>query len=276
MSFINQIVLFLKRPFPPTENWIDRIRLAFAIAIFVTFFLYIFEPFGLSNLSKNKFWICLGFGSATLVASLLFEVLIVKIFKWHDVPQNFTFGKWVLQAIGMILTISVANFLFGRWLQGSMDWRFFPQMIYATFAVGVFPTVVLGSLSMLRQEKIYKEIASGINDLSQKSKETSRSQERTIGEIALSNIRYIESYQNYIKIGYIDNDTALNESMQRATLKSLQSELEGTSIVKCHRSFLVNKDSIISVSGNAQGLLLTLEDCDKEIPVSRSFVPSFR
>lgn len=276
MSPFNQIVAFFQRPFAPTENWIERVKLAFAISLFVTFFLYIFEPFGLSHLTANKFWICLGFGSATLVASLLFEVIIVKVLKLHDNPQNFTFGKWVLQAIGMILTISIANFLFGRWLQGSMDWRYFPQMIYATFAVGVFPTIVLGSLSMLRQERKYQEIASGINDLSHNATESSDRQERAVGEIAVSSIRYIESYQNYIKIGHLDNDSMLKESMQRATLKSLQSELEGTSIVKCHRSFLVNRQSIISVSGNAQGLLLKLDNCDKEIPVSRSFVPSFR
>ncbi len=276
MNLMNKVISFFNRPFPPTENWSDRIRLAIAVAIFVTFFLYVFEPFGLSQVQDNKFGICLGFGSATLVASLLFEFVVVKVFGLYENSQNFTFGKWVLQAIGMILTISIANFLFGRWLQGSMDWRFFPQMIYATFAVGVFPTVVLGSISMMRQERKYKEIASDITIPSNEAKVASIQPEQSYGDIPISNIRYIESYQNYVRIGYLNKDSDCVEVMQRATLKSIQSELDQTDIVKCHRSFLVNKESIISVNGNAQGLLLSLESCSKEIPVSRSFVSAFR
>lgn len=276
MSFINQIVSFFQRPFPPTEKWSDRIKLACGVALFVTFFLFVFEPFGLSNVQKNKFWICLGFGAATLLASLVFEVIVVNVLGLYKNSQNYTFGKWVLQAIAMILTISIANFLFGRWLQGSMDWHFFPQMIYATFAIGVFPTVVLGSISMIRQERKYKEIASGINSDKETKIASTRLQEQTLGDIPISDIRYIESYQNYIKIGYINSESILTELMRRSTLKSLQSELEGTSVVKCHRSFLVNRELIISVSGNAQGLLLALDQCPKEIPVSRSFVASFR
>jgi len=275
MNIISQIIAFLHRPFPPTENWIDRIKLAIGISLFVTFFLFIFEPFGLSNIKEHKFWICLGFGATTLFASLFFEIIIVSILGLYEYPQSFTFGKWVLHAIGMILTISIANFMFEGWLQGNLNWRYFPQMIYATFAIGIFPTVVLGSLSMLRQERKYQEIASEIIVRKEEAKETS-SEEKMIGDISVSSMRYIESYQNYIKIGYIDSESILKESMKRSTLKSLQSELEGTSIVKCHRSFLVNRSTIISVSGNAQGLLLTLSDCDKQIPVSRSFVSSFR
>ena len=94
--------------------------------------------------------------------------------------------------------------------------------------------------------------------------------------LASHQIRYIEALQNYAKIGYINSTGQLIERTERATLKSILNEVEGSPIVKCHRSFLVNREAIISTSGNAQGLLLTLSDCDKTIPVSRSYVPAFR
>lgn len=276
MDLFKPIILFLQRPFPPIEKWHERVKLAVGVSLFVLFFLFIFEPFGLNNIKENKFWICAGFGLATLLASLFFELIVVNFTSWYKDTQHFTFGKWVLLAIGMIFTISTANFLYGRWLQGSMDWRYFPQMIYATFTVGVFPTVLLGYISMVRQERKYRDIASDINPHYGEAKELNTTKERSFGNIHISDIRYIESYQNYVKIGHLNNEAKLIETMQRATLKSLQSELQDTSIVKCHRSYLVNKEHIISVSGNAQGLLLELENCEKVIPVSRSFVSAFR
>ncbi len=276
MSIIHQIKSFIQRPFPQTEKWRNRLLVAIIVALFVTFFLYVFEPFGLSNVREGKFLISLGFGATTLASSIVYEIMMVKVFKLYDNLQTFTFWKWVLQTIGLILTISIANFLFGRWLHGNLDWRFLPNMIYATFAIGVFPTVVLGSISMLRQERIYQEIATNINSHSAQKNQKNQDQQRALGDIPVYSIGYIESYQNYIKVGYIDASGNTQESMQRATLKSMQTELENTSVVKCHRSFLVNRDNVLSVSGNAQGLLLDLEGFDKKIPVSRSFVSVFR
>jgi len=187
MNIVSQVISLLNRPFPFTEGWRKQTIVAVGVALFVTFFLYVFEPFGLMYVKENKFLICLGFGLVTLISSLIVGLICVKILR------------------------------------------------------------------------IYKKVEG-----------------RKIADILITNIRYIESYQNYVKIGYIDRESVINEEVQRATLKSLQEELQATVIVKCHRSYLVNKTSIISVSGNAQGLLLTLQGCDKSIPVSRSFVPAFR
>ena len=276
MNIVSQVISLLNRPFPFTEGWRKQTIVAVGVALFVTFFLYVFEPFGLMYVKENKFLICLGFGLVTLISSLIVGLICVKILRIYDEPGRYTLGKWILQAICLIMTISIANFLFGRWLHGNMNWEFLPNMIYGTFAVGVFPTVVLGTLAMLRQEKLYQNIASGINSQESLETTTKKVEGRKVADIPITNIRYIESYQNYVKIGYIDRESVINEEVQRATLKSLQEELQATVIVKCHRSYLVNKTSIISVSGNAQGLLLTLQGCDKSIPVSRSFVPAFR
>lgn len=276
MNIFDPIISFLQRPFPPTEDWRNRLVIAVLVGLFVTFFLFVFEPFGLSNVQNHKFWICLGFGATTWFASVMFELLMVKGFNLYENIHKFTFGKWVLQVIGLIFTISIANFLFGRWLHGNLEWRFLPQMIYATFAIGVFPTVVLGSLAMLRQERKYQKIATTINSHAISLQNQSTTDSLTINDILVSSIRYVESYQNYIKIGYVDKDDQLQESLHRATLKSLESQLTDTFIIKCHRSFLVNKELVESVSGNAQGLVLALQDCDKKIPVSRSFVSVFR
>ncbi|RLD17564.1 MAG: hypothetical protein DRI69_12045 [Bacteroidetes bacterium] len=54
----------------------------------------------------------------------------------------------------------------------------------------------------------------------------------------------------------------------------MEAELIGTSVMRCHRSFLVSLNNVVSASGNAHYLDLTLRGCSEKIPVSRSFTES--
>jgi DNA-binding LytR/AlgR family response regulator len=149
-------------------------------------------------------------------------------------------------------------------------------MIRGTFMVGVFPIVALGVIALLRKERKYQHIAEEINlEMSTKSESTS-SEDSILFDIPSSQIRYVEALQNYVKIGHLSAEGQWKEKTERATLKSILNEVEGSALVKCHRSFLINRETITSTSGNAQGLLLQLANCEKSIPVSRSFVGSFR
>ena len=95
-------------------------------------------------------------------------------------------------------------------------------------------------------------------------------------DIPVKQIKYIEALQNYVTIGFINREGQLQKQTERATLKSILATTKESSILRTHRSFLVNQQAIINTVGNSQGLLLTLSDCDKKIPVSRSYVPAFK
>lgn len=141
--------------------------------------------------------------------------------------------------------------------------------------IGILPVTLLGAWLLSQQEKKYQGIANEINQTTP-SQSNSSADGISIFDIPIHQIKYIEALQNYIKIGYLNDQNELKIQTERLTLKEVIGKTEGSPITKCHRSFLVNKEAIISISGNAQGLLLSLTDCDKTIPVSRSFVPQFR
>jgi len=277
---MNKVSSFLAKPFPQEESIVDTLKIVAAISIFVFLFLYIFKPFGLHLLESGQFLLCLGFGIVAFLASMVYEFLIVKILKLKGPEANFTFGRWIMYFLGAMLFISLANFLFVRIvLFDHIQWSLFPYMVRGTFAIGVFPIIVLGALALLAQERKYQNIATEVNQKDSYSKASELSN-YTIYDIPSDQIRYIESMQNYINIGYLDSDHQFKEQSERATLSSTLSDLELTprehTILRCHRSFLVNKGFISGVSGNAQGLLLSLEGCQKKIPVSRRYVPIFR
>ncbi|MEQ8713456.1 MAG: LytTR family DNA-binding domain-containing protein, partial [Cyclobacteriaceae bacterium] len=156
------------------------------------------------------------------------------------------------------------------------NWEFFPQMIYSTFMIGIIPLLSIGAWTLLKGEKKYQTIAEEINQNRAAPNTRNAEVATTLFDIPTDRIRYVEALQNYSKIGYITPQGAIKEKIERITLKDVLSEAEGSPIVKCHRSYLVNRDAVITANGNAQGLLLSLADCDKVIPVSRTWVPEFR
>jgi len=277
VKFFDKIVQILRKPFPADENRLGYYKILTILSVFITLFLYIFQPFGISTLDSYKFFICLGFGSMTFLGGAIYEIVIYQILNLKGQPEKWTYGKWILNNLGIMIFISFANFIFARLLIfGYIQWNLFPQMIYATFMIGIIPLVVLGGLSLYKNEKKYQIIANEINQTKTTSSRFNDTGNFSIFDIPTRQIRYIEALQNYAKIGYINSEGYLKVQIERITLKKVLAETKGTAIIKCHRSFLVNKDAIITTDGNAQGLLLSLADCDKIIPVSRTLVPLFR
>ncbi|MEM9261690.1 MAG: LytTR family DNA-binding domain-containing protein, partial [Bacteroidota bacterium] len=66
------------------------------------------------------------------------------------------------------------------------------------------------------------------------------------------------------------------EETIRATLSGLEQQLRASTILRCHRSYLVNPNHIRQARGNAQGLRLSLVALEEEVPVSRAYVSQLR
>ena len=272
MKTIANFLDLLKKPFPETDNWADYLRNLSFISLFVAFFLYVFQPFGISTIETGKLWKCMGFGAMTFLGASLFHWIYTILSK----GKLFTFGRWLIYMTGIMFTIGIGNFLYARMVFfGNIRWEFFPNMLYGTFMVGFFPMVILGIIALLRQENKYMAVAEEMNE-NREPISPAPPNTPTLFDIPLEQVRYIEALQNYVRIGYFDHNEVFREQTERSTLKDILAQVQGTPIARCHRSYLVNRSVIAHVSGNAQGLVLTLSDCDKTIPVSRSFVPGFR
>ena len=277
MKLFNQIKAILKKPFPEAESRLGALKNISLISLFVMFVLYVFQPFGISDLESNTFLICLGFGVTTFLATILHEFIVGLLLHFKGKREPWTFGKWILNNLGIMFSISLANFLYARLLLfGYIQWDLFPYMLYSTFMIGIAPVVVIGRFSMLKQEKKYQELAQQISQKPKVKLPAASLPEHLIYDIPISQIKYVEALQNYVQIAYVNHDGQFIKRTERATLKQIQKETEGSSITPSHRSFLVNRDAIIDISGNAQGLLLTLSDCDRTVPVSRSYISGFR
>ena len=81
----------------------------------------------------------------------------------------------------------------------------------------------------------------------------------------------MESQDNYVKIHY-ENQGKLMSYMLRCRTKAVEEALAETSMVRCHRSYMVNvmKINHIRKGGKARYIVLS-SDTIKPIPVSKSY-----
>ena len=157
MELWDRTIHLLNKPFPLQGS---SFKIMALISVFITLFLYVFKPFDLNQMESHKFLICLGFGGTTFIASIVYDFIVVQLLRIKTEGIKFTFGRWIIFVIGLMLVISISNFLFARIaIFGTVRWEFLPQMIHGTFTVGILPTIVIGILALLRQERKYQIIA---------------------------------------------------------------------------------------------------------------------
>ena len=79
---------------------------------------------------------------------------------------------------------------------------------------------------------------------------------------------------NTSHLSFIIDENKLKKVTHRVTLSSFEIQLkEVSSLVRCHRSYMVNLNKVKNISGNAQGLKLELINHSEIIPVSRKYIP---
>lgn len=92
--------------------------------------------------------------------------------------------------------------------------------------------------------------------------------------IDIKALYFLESEDNYIKVHYKHNDKMLSYLL-RCKTSSVEKSLEGSPMVRCHRSYIVNTSKIRFMGEEHRMHFLTLDDESiKRIPVSKSYYAS--
>lgn len=263
------------------------------MGVFIASFLLLFKPFGLENETQFQAWIAFGFGAVTFVFASLFDLICRFIFRLPIDHPNWTLWKWVVQCLVLIAWIAFGNILFIDLLAPGQQLSFqrWLMMLPNTLLLGLFPIVFSGLMIQMRSEKSFVAQAEAIEGRgraieSKQSQLISLSGATSSGDsqassidVAVNDLLMIEAMQNYMAVHVRGEDGEAHKHIVRSTLKELNqtlSEKEFKNLVQCHRSFIVNVDQVRDVSGNAQGLTLSLEGSDLTVPVSRKYIADIR
>ncbi len=273
-----------KYPAPSPE--LRSLIIAILFGLFIGLFLLFFEPFGINlSTNKNKVFQVLFFGCISTSVLLLFLYVLPLL-----LPRLFSDAHWkvkhqVLFYLIILFAIATLNGIYTNFINSlPFSWSNYWWIINRTFVLGGIPIAFLTLIDYKRKAKTNRNEAHAI--LSSK-KEFLVGSDETIHQFStdLKNetITFSEADFNYAAAvgNYIDMcifvENTLKKITYRVTLSSFEAQLEeSSSLIRCHRSYLVNLNKVKNISGNAQGLKLELKGQSEIVPVSRKYIPAVR
>jgi hypothetical protein len=278
---------FLKQPYPLL---IFRERLIYSVVIssFIYLFLRLLEPFDLNLLeSENREWIILGYAINAFLLLFIFYVSTPLVF-----GKLFSETKWNVWR-ELIWMITILCFI-GIWLaiyehliqtrRLSLFTIF--ETVLKTLVIGVLPIsgmVLLNQIRLLKKNIRQANLLNARIDYSEmrveKSDQVITIQSDNKSEIfqgKVDDILFLVADGNYVDVHH-QTLQGVKRTILRTTLSKVASQLLNKDhFIRCHRSYIVNLRQILSVNGNASGLMLSFYDTEKTVPVARRNIIDFK
>jgi len=255
----------------------------------VTFFLIIvFTPFGLDELP-----FLYRLGMATLLGSIAaFSVFaVVRVLQklksqWIS-EEGWTIGKEFVLILGVIVTISLTvfcTFAAFRFLEPD-SFQDLLQVFIKTLLFSFLPLLILILYEQNHHQKQKLREAAQLNALLQAGKGNQEATSpisaakllilkaengKPILQVAPEEVLFLQADGNYVDVFHLGPEGGVQKTLIRNRLKKLMETLPEQYFFHCHKSYAVNMQQVLQVSGNARNLELLLRKTDLKVPVSRA------
>jgi len=266
---------WLSKPFPFINEVRFNLLLSAGLSLIAFLVLYLARPFGLDIVDGVTYFI--GFGVSSFIG-LVFHLLVLPLL----FPKVFNNDTWTIKKhliflISLLSLISLLNYLYNTTVGSEIS----PQYSFLTFllmtsSVGALPSLLLTYIFEKYQSTKNEKAASAILLPLEKKIENTvvivpETNQHEQLNILTSAFLYAEADKNYCYIYYLYQG-AVQKQMMRLRLKNLLEQVaEKPQFLRVHKSYVINKENIVEVSGNARSLLLKIKAVEETIPVSRSF-----
>ncbi|HHU35226.1 MAG TPA: LytTR family transcriptional regulator [Bacteroidetes bacterium] len=251
------------------------------ITVFSVFFMKFYTPFSstvwFSFKDNRMLSMMLIFYFVAIGILSLSKYIIYKISKKSEI----SYFKYICWIVSEIIILIIFYSLFTRTLiimdDNEIFWEIFGKAAACLVLIISIPYVIMTLYaSYLEQEEAVKDLKKrDLDGTATKEKRMVNLMDNR-GNLKLSldidTLYYIESQDNYVKI-YYDSGNKISTYMLRSRTKTLEKTFEGTSLVRCHRSYIVNTSKIrlFNNEKNRAYLILSHEDI-KPIPVSKGYL----
>ena len=231
-------------------------------------------------LGNSKFFV---FTVLFATGSLL--LVILSKFVMYQTRNLFkmTFLGYILWCIAEVVVICLAYSFITVPITG-IGWDHFPEtlgkaLLYGTISL-IIPYVLAGMYFALQDKNQTIRLMNYGNVVLDENVLPSKLEKITLfdnsGDLKLcvsaSNLYYIESDDNYIRVWYSDSKGDLKRYMLRCRLKTVEESFRGSSLVRCHRKYIVNMDKVKVLRKEKDGYELDLDnDTIPAIPITKTY-----
>ena len=233
-------------------------------------FFLLFKPaigFDVENLTKYSYPFHI-----TMLSCILLGVLAISRSLLFGFNKKISLGwKQYISIIGAEVLATTAFCALYLWLMSHGETAYFDwfgwMLIYVTFITVVFDSIIDLYFVKADKEERFRD-----------SQYASSGKIRFFDDknslkliVAVESILHIKADENYLKICYLDNGKITYYTL-RSSMKRIEELCEKNGIVRCHRSFFVNKNHIQVLQKDKDNVYALLDEPTAErIPVSKNY-----
>jgi len=276
---------YLKRPFPYFENGVHKILISVFFSILIFIFLLIFRPsFGEEQIAQLSIATIAALTAISLLCLLINLLVVPILFKSYFNPITWNIEKTIIFTLIQFVVISFANYLFLYFFESKLILflNLFSVTAFTTL-IGFVPSLLLIVYIEKHQQFKNYQAAQMLNKNIAALHTTNHEHKMVVWasnrieslELLESQLLYIKSEGNYVRIVYQENNILMSKFI-RNSLNTIETDLSPFDLIKrVHRSYLVNLNAPLSVMGNSKNCYIQLQNFDISIPISRSFYKNF-
>ncbi len=282
------------------------ISVCFAVVV-----LAIFKPFGLEAWQWQAYAHLIAVGGLGIVSCFITEAILVYILKKpgsndrgvdYIIRRNLWFQLINTPLVSLMICL-YRHFVLSDKVDGNLlSWgNFFETLVimaFCSFLIGLYWRFKFRGKYLAAELEELKQMNEQLQLMQQKSPTKSLLDNEPEKEVQLAtsppstinlagttsesmtlhipNLLYVESVGNYAKVVQLHEGKVVTH-MLRATSKQIEEKLSDYStIVRCHRAFLVNLQQVEKIISKAGTMQLLIKHCNDSIPVSRSNISSVK
>jgi hypothetical protein len=271
---MKSVVDILQQEAPYLDSPRNKALLVLFLSTFTLIFFAVYNPFNMIEWGGSIIGY-VGIGAAVLLISqFLFRRLLgIRKFKLYEL---------VLWGVGEILVLTYFVYLvygpeFPTYIE-KID-EYFLTLKYVCLIILCPYIMFVWYIAFTEKFYSYKEVAH--NGLSIDTKIDNElltingENNKVILAINYNQLLYAKSSGNYLDIYYLKGEIASKE-LVRVSLKELEAKIKNTSILRIHRSYMVNKHKISSFKKTRKGYKLLVQHAPEEVlPVSSGYKEKF-
>jgi hypothetical protein len=254
----------------------DRYLLIIIVFVFSVAFLNLFVPFNINRWYSDSGIIqFLRLSSYGFVVALVFLFTQFPLRKWLKQKQFRIkyYISWLLIEITLISLVYM--FLYGNPVGNFMN-DFIFSIRYTVLGIIIPYSFALLIIYYKNQRAEINLLRKNIKMPSTKNLLQFRDEKNRIKfSVLASNLLYLEGADNYVYVFYAEKGKVKRDVL-RNSLKNMEESLKPESIVRCHRSYMINSRKIESVKNSGKRIYLKLIDTSETIPVSSRYQSLFQ
>lgn len=255
--------------------------------LFAIVFLNIYIPFSNTawfGLGRSSFFLfTAGFVFISLLMLIASRMLMYRTKRYFDMTYLIYVSWSILEVVLICLFYTFVTMDVQPPVNMTFIQVFSKSMLYGTIAL-IIPYILAGMyFAIIDKNRTIRLMNSSGVVTEDPSSSAGEGEHITLcdnkGELKFSvracNLFYIESDDNYINVWYTDNKGDLQKYMLRCRLKTVEETFRDSSLIRCHRKYVVNAAKVKVLRKEPAGYVLDMEnESVQPIPVTKTYLPN--